>query len=235
MRQHSLVVGGTGLVGQELLRCLDASTDHRVTALVRSQPAPEARVASIHYQSFDFESPQDYENLSHQKFTCVFICLGTTRKKAGSAEAFQRVDLHYPSCILDAVRGSEPRIVLVSSVGADRPRGLYLNTKAALEAHLASLGLQHVILRPSLLLGSRKELRLAEFLGGRLLLPVHKQVQKFLPASLSQFAPVHARQVAQAMIHYGLKKKNCDKRTVVQGHDLFFPETMLARPGEEAL
>lgn len=233
MQENILVAGGTGLVGCELLRALSERQNVTVTALVRTAPQPSARLSQINYQKFNFDDPSEYDTLNEHTFSAVFLCLGTTRKKAGSAAAFAKVDLEYPKKIIDAVRHAEPRVCLVSSVGADKPAGLYLKTKWELESYLNSLALPTVIIRPSLLLGERKEFRFAEHLGVSLLAPVHKILQKYLPEGWTKYAPVHARQVARAMIYFTLVKKFCDKKNLVEGSSLFDAEVLLAKTAEE--
>lgn len=228
MQENILVAGGTGLVGSELLRVLSEQQNVMVTALVRAVPEPSARLSHIKYQKFNFDDPSAYEQLSAQSFSLVFLCLGTTRKKAGSPAAFVKVDFEYPKKVLDAVCHSKPRVCLVSSVGADKPAGLYLRTKWELESYLSSLALPAVVIRPSLLVGERKEFRLAERMGVCLLAPMHKFLQQSLPESWSKYAPVHARQVARAMIHFTLMKKLCDNMRIVEGSSLFTPEVLLA-------
>lgn len=227
MHENILVAGGTGLIGSELLRALSERRDVTVTAIVRTIPDSDQRLPSINYQKFNFDELNDYQMLRSQHFTAVFLCLGTTRKKAGSAAAFVKVDLEYPQKILDAVHHSGPKVGLVSSVGADKPMGLYLNTKSKLETYLASLGLPYVVIRPSLLVGERKEFRFAEQVGVRLFAPVYKLLQRGLPNGLSKYVPVHARQVAHAMVHFILDRKLCDKSVVLQGNSLFTSEMLL--------
>ena len=57
----------------------------------------------------------------------VFCCLGTTRRAAGSAAAFRRVDLDYVVAFARlAKRAGARRFLLVSSLGAStRSRLLY--------------------------------------------------------------------------------------------------------------
>ena len=85
--------------------------------------------------------------------------------------------------------------VLVSAVGANSKSGsFYLRLKGQAEEAIKEAGLKSVhIMRPSMLLGNRKEFRLGEKIG-----KVAMQVTSFLWPS--KYKPVHAKDVAKAMI-----------------------------------
>ena len=92
----------------------------------------------------------------------LFCCLGTTRAKAGSAEAFRQVDFDIPLTAARAFTGR--KFLLVSSTGANaRSPFLYPRTKGELEAAVSALPFQEVhIFRPSFLAGDRPEKRTVE-------------------------------------------------------------------------
>ncbi|MFO0613856.1 MAG: hypothetical protein U0414_14785 [Polyangiaceae bacterium] len=149
---------------------------------------------------FDYESDEAYEALEREAYDLVFLCLGTTRKKAGSDEAFRRVDLDYPSRVLDAVARGARAIGLVSSVGAESGRGLYLGTKLELERRVVATGVRYVIARPSFLVGSREEFRLGERIGLATVAPVLKGLGA-LATGMKKYAPIRAEDVAAALVH----------------------------------
>jgi len=100
--------------------------------------------------------------------TCqdAFCCLGTTLREAGSREAFRAVDhdLVLGFARLALKTGAE-RLVVVSSVGADRAaRNFYLRVKGEMEHSLQAVGFRALdFMQPSLLLGARRHLRPLEF------------------------------------------------------------------------
>ena len=101
----------------------------------------------------------------------VFLCLGTTMKRAGSREAFSRVDLDFT---LEAARvaralGAEDSF-LVSSVGADpSARSFYLRIKGEVESALGVLGVPVTALRAGLVVGrGGSSLQILARLVGRL-------------------------------------------------------------------
>jgi uncharacterized protein YbjT (DUF2867 family) len=216
-RRHVVVAGATGLVGGELVRQLDARADVRVTALVRSL-APGRFPPRVAEQLFDFEEEESYQGLVEQGFDVLYCCLGTTRGKAGSDEAFRRVDRDYPLLLLAAAQVLErqPVFALVSSVGAKSGSGLYLGTKAEVEAAVVASGLPHVIVRPSLLRGERAELRVGEKLAIALSRPLGALANHWRTAA--RYAPIRASEVAQALARAALDVK--EPRWVLEGADL---------------
>lgn len=129
----------------------------------------------------------------------VFICLGTTMKKAGSQDAFRRVDVDAVVAAAEAALAAGARdAFLVSSVGADpAARGFYLRTKGEAEAAVATLPFRSVqIARPSVLTGYRHETRPAERLGillARMLTPL-------MVRSARRYRPIAAERVARALV-----------------------------------
>lgn len=109
--KNVLVVGGTGLVGSYLLRALSEEGLYLTTALVRKAGALPSVLQNTRELVFDFENSGQYSKLAEQNYDFVFCCLGTTRKKAGSASQFRRVDFDYPAGILRTVKNTKPVLV----------------------------------------------------------------------------------------------------------------------------
>ena len=83
-----------------------------------------------------------------------FCCLGTTRRQAGSAQAFFHIDCEIPARLAKIANDSGVGYAsLVTSVGAN-PNSwfLYTRTKGEIEQRLKNMGYNHVsIWRPGLL------------------------------------------------------------------------------------
>jgi len=189
----ALVAGGTGLVGGHLLRLLgEDARYHRVTSLVRRQTTAPRGVDS---QVVDFEQLEEF---APPPVSDAFCCLGTTRRAAGSAAAFRRVDFDYIVAFARlAMRAGALRFMLVSSLGASRRSPfLYPRTKGECEAAITSIGFRTVvILRPSFLLGERTDgrpIETAALRAGQLIAPV-------LIGPLRRYAPVPAAAVARTL------------------------------------
>lgn len=195
-----LIAGGTGLVGRAAIQTLVQRGQHRVVALVRRAGS----LPGVTEVPFDYDDIHAYDRVVSEVGPDVVLCaLGTTLRAAGSAEAFRRVDLDYPARLMGAVARHAPAAVfgLISSVGADQPRGLYLVVKGQAEATLAGTGLRHVVLRPSLLLGDRTESRPGESLA-QALSPAYLALARCSPRShgLWRYAPIPAAQVGRRLV-----------------------------------
>ncbi len=187
----ALVAGVTGLVGNECLRLLSNDAPvAEVRALVRHPLAPETLGPRTREYITDFDELHNHQDWFQVHW--VFCALGTTMRKAGSREAFRRVDYEYPLAIarLALSRGAN-HFLLVSAIGAN-PRSpfFYNRIKGELEEAVGALGYRSLtIARPSLLLGERQEWRFGE--------EVAKRLGWILP---SRWRPVHASQVAAALV-----------------------------------
>ncbi len=218
----ALLLGASGLIGGHCLDLLlrDEAYD-QVIALVRKPLSITHPKLTQH--SVDFDRLHDFAHFL--KADDVYCCLGTTIKKAGSQEAFRKVDFTYAheAAQLVASNGAT-QFLLVSSLGADAKSSVfYSRVKGEIEAAISALNFQSVsIFRPSLLLGERAEFRLAE----RLAEPVAKALSFFLFGGLRKYRPIEARMVAAAMIEIA-KEKN-------QGVS-FFESDQIQKIGEKGI
>ena len=163
MHNKSIVLGSTGLIGKHLLNYL-GEKDLSVIAITRRPIEDIPKNASP--MIIDFDEFLDQGHLPDCEH--IYICLGTTIKKAGSQESFKKVDLDY--CLGFAKKARESgatKISLVTSIGANADsKNFYLKTKGKLENEIKTMGFDSVnIFQPGLLLGNRDEIRPLEFLG----------------------------------------------------------------------
>ncbi|UJJ32969.1 NAD(P)H-binding protein [Halopseudomonas maritima] len=163
-----LVLGGSGLVGLEVLR--QALADPQISRVVaptrRPLPAAVNHYAHLDNPQIDFDSLPEDADWWH--CDAVICALGTTRKRAGSREAFRAVDRGYVSnCARLARRAGTRTFVLNSSLGASpRSGSFYLRVKGEVEQELGAMGFPSLsLVRPSLLDGDRSENRPGELVG----------------------------------------------------------------------
>jgi len=191
----ALVVGATGLIGGHCLRLLlDHPAYTRVVALVRR--ALPAQPDRLEQRIVDFDR---LEAMAPLQVTDAFCALGTTIRKAGSQEAFRKVDYGYAKAAAElAVKSGARRLALVSSVGADPGSSNdYLRVKGELERAVEALPIEAVhVLRPSFLLGERSERRTGEAVG----IAAARAVKFALVCGLRKYRPIEAETVAKAMV-----------------------------------
>ena len=197
----ALILGASGLVGQQLLQLLlDDERYQQITCLVR-KPLPWSltsykpeKLQSIQVDFRYLEDYQGYFAVDH-----VYVCLGSTLKKAGSKTAFRDVDFSLVYAAAEISRGQQAgSFVWISSVGANpKSASFYLRVKGELEQAIFNLsGLKNAAtVRPSLLLGQRQESRVAEQLGIR----IFRTIAPILLGPFKKYRPVSADTVARQM------------------------------------
>ncbi|WP_367103514.1 NAD-dependent epimerase/dehydratase family protein [uncultured Psychrobacter sp.] len=195
MQRKAIIIGATGLVGQYLAKQLSELYD---TLIVIARRPPRYINASMRfYQLNDFDNLAEvFTSVGVNHTTDAFSCLGTTKKQAGSDEAFRKVDHDYNVSFAKLCRdkGVE-NFFLLSSMNADLDsRFLYNRVKAETEQSIKELGFsQLVIFRPSLLLGRHK---------GRPLESISQKAFQLISPLVSEALPMHpisAKRVANAM------------------------------------
>jgi uncharacterized protein YbjT (DUF2867 family) len=203
-----IVAGSTGLIGAAALAALADRGDVKVTALVR-KPSGRQLPANVTERVFDFSPPGDYKLIGTPELPCdvLLCCVGSTMKQAGSQDAFRRIERDVPLALAARMVALGPNAIFgfVSSAGAGSPTGFYLQNKAETEAGIVALGVRHVIVRPSLLLGERREFRPSERLATWLVPPVFTvlgAVGMMRLKRVAQFRPITARRVADTLIAY---------------------------------
>lgn len=192
-----LLIGGTGLVGRALAERAHARGCD-LTLLLRRPPATPLAGARL-FVNASLGVALDSWQVGAPACDVFVSALGTTRRVAGSAEGFARVDRDLVLSVASAARAAGARqAVIVSSVGADsRARNTYLRVKGEIEERIQALGFQRCdFLQPGLLLGSREQQpeRLAERFGQHLA-PL---LNPWLIGGLSRFRAIPAEDVATA-------------------------------------
>jgi uncharacterized protein YbjT (DUF2867 family) len=196
-RKTAIVFGATGLVGKSLIDELCKSDRYgqiRIFARAKTGFAGRDKIKEV---IIDFNHLKEYSDLNYGDD--LFICLGTTIKKAGSISRMEEIDRDLPVQIAEiALKNSVEKLAVVSSLGADPDSSnYYLRIKGEMERGLIKLNFRTlIILRPSILLGPRDERRPAEEAGKILL----KIIGVFLIGRLSKYRGIEGKSVAIAMV-----------------------------------
>ncbi len=189
------LIGATGLIGNYLLEdLLKDDSYHTVRILIR-RPI-ELTHPKLEKKLVNFDDKESF-SLALEGSNVIFCAIGTTQKKVkGDKAAYRKVDydIAVNASLFCKMTGCE-RFMLVSSVGADsKSNNFYLKLKGEVEDAIKAIGLNSVhIMRPSVLLGDRKEFRLGEKIGQGLM-----KIFSFLIPS--RYKPIHGSVVAKAMV-----------------------------------
>ena len=210
----ALVIGATGLVGEETLKqLLDSAQYDRVIALTR-RPL-DIKHAKLENAVVDFDKPEQYSKI---KVDDVYCAMGTTIGKAGSQAAFKRVDYEIPMQVAkQALANGAAQFILVSSMGADaKSLVFYSRTKGELEQALSQLKYKTVLIfRPSILLGNRKEHRTGEAVGRF----VAEKLSFLFAGPLAKYKGTPADLLAKAMIKEA--GKNVSGVRIIENGEIF--------------
>ena len=200
MSRTALVLGGTGLVGGELVSILEGMEEYSAIIVMGRRPLGQGgnKVREV-LADMDFLKEYSDEFIVDD----IFCCLGTTIKKAGSKDSFKKVDFDMPveAARLGSLKGVK-NFLAISSMGADKNSVFfYSRVKGEMEEAVKQYPFQAIhIFRPSLLLGDRKEFRLGEKLAEW----VAKPFSVILPESMKKSFPIHSATVARAMAEAAL-------------------------------
>lgn len=195
-KKTTLVLGATGLVGNELVKILvEKNFYEEIHLLVRKSIQPIDPVCKVHVVDFD-----SLETISRELFhvTDVFCCLGTTIKKAKTKEAFRKVDYQYPleAAKLASASGVEKYLIITAMGANSKSKFFYNQVKGDIETALKELNMPALhIFRPSLLLGDRGEHRFGEDVAAKF----SGVLNTLMVGPLRQYRAIEAKMVAAAM------------------------------------
>ena len=192
----ALVFGSSGLVGGHLLSQLIENDDYnKIKIFVRSEP--EINDPKVEIIKTDFNNLENHKE--DIKGDDCFFCIGTTKQNSPDKSEYRRVELEVPKQIAQIAKSNSVNsFVFVSSGYADpKSSGDYLKFKGEVEEELKRLNFPKLgIMRPSFLLGDRKEKRVGEKIG----IFVFKLLSPLLLGPLKKMKPIHSATVAKAMI-----------------------------------
>ncbi|ELY4853778.1 NAD-dependent epimerase/dehydratase family protein [Cronobacter turicensis] len=188
-----LITGASGLVGGHLLRML--VDEPRVSSII----APTRRPLRVPMHKVENPCDPQLSDVLTQlsaPLDIVFCCLGTTRREAGSKEAFILAD--YTLVVdtsLAGLRLGAKHMLVVSALGANPNSPFFYNrVKGEMETALKAQGWPRLTLaQPSLLIGDREKRRAGESFMAPLF--------RLLPG---KWKAIEAQTVAQALINAAL-------------------------------
>ena len=211
--KKALIFGSSGLVGSNLVKIIlqNEKYDH-IKLFVRSETENKSKKLEI--------IKTDFNNLEKHKDSIVgddcFFCIGTTRKNTPDKNEYIRTEYNIPVEIGKIAKSnSVNNFIYVSSLGANpNASGLYLKNKGQAEQELINLNFPRLaIIRPSILLGNRKENRIGEKIG----IFVMKLLSPLFLGKLKKYKPIKVENVAKAMANIA---QNDYQKTIFESDQL---------------
>jgi len=192
----ALLFGSSGLVGGHLLNQLIKDTNYsKIKLFVRS--VPEISDPKVEIIKTNFNSLENHKE--DIKGDDCFFCIGTTKKNSPDKDDYRKVELDIPKEIAQIAKSNLVNsFIFVSALYANsKSLGDYVKFKGLVEEELKELNFSKLVLmRPSFLIGDRKEKRVGEKIG----IFVFKLLSPLLLGPLKKMKPIHSETVARAMI-----------------------------------
>ncbi len=198
----ALILGGTGLVGNQLVQLLIEDKRFETVELLTRRELDQ-RELKVLTHVVDFHN---IENLPlNSKVDVLFIAFGSTIKKAGSQEKQVEIDVDIPTKVMQlAKKQGIEKCVLISSLGVSaKSPFFYSRIKAQLDENARKIGFDElIIIKPSMLDGNRTEKRLGE----KLSISIGNSLGK--TGLINKYRPVEVINVAKCMIQSVIELPN---------------------------
>ncbi len=203
----AIVFGSTGLIGGHLVNQLIQDNYYtKIKIFVRSQ-------TSINNEKVEVINI-DFNNLANHKTEITgddcFFCIGTTKQNSPDKNDYQKVELDIPKEIAQIAKANSVKsFIFISSIYANpNSSGNYVKFKGLVEEELKRLNFSKLgILRPSFLMGKRKENRVGEKIG----IFAFSVLSPLLFGQFKKIRPISSEIVAKSMIK--IAKQNLQKIT----------------------
>ena len=200
----ALVFGSSGLIGSHLLKFLIQSINYNKIKLFVRSPSISTN-NKIEIIQIDFNNLNEYSN--EIIGDDCYYCIGTTKKNSPNKDDYRKVELDIPKKIAHIARSNFIKSFIFVSSGFANPKhsGEYLRYKGLVEEQLKELNfLKLGIMRPSFLMGERKDHRIGEKIG----ILIFKIFTPFFIGPLRKMRPIYASNVAKVMVNIPIMKLN---------------------------
>ena len=192
----ALLFGSSGLIGGHLLNQLIKDNKYsKIKLFIRTDP--EISDPKVEVIKTNFNNLQNHKE--DIKGDDCFFCIGTTKQNSPDKDDYRKVELEVPKEIAQIAKSNLVNsFIFVSALYANpKSSGNYVRFKGLVEEELKSLNFTKLgIMRPSFLMGDRKEKRVGEKIG----IFVFKLLSPLLLGPLKKMRPIHSEKVAKAMI-----------------------------------
>ncbi len=209
----AIIFGSTGLIGNELFKTILLNNSYdKIKVFVRS--IPEMNNPKVEIIKTDFNNLERYKDKI--KGDDCFFCIGTTKKDTPDKDEYRRIEYNIPVDVAKIAKvNSVNSFFYISSIGANpNASSNYLKNKGQVEEELKNLNFSKLaIIRPSLLVGNRKSLRLGEII----FTPIMNTLTIFAFGSLKKYKPIKIENVVKATLYIS---KNESKEIIFESDEL---------------
>ena len=209
----ALVFGSSGLIGGHLLNQLIKNDNYnKIKLFVRTEPViNEPKIEIIKTDFNNLESCKD-----NIKGDDCFFCIGTTKQNSPEKNEYRKIELDLPKEIAKIAKDNFIKsFIFISSIYANQnSSGDYVKFKGLVEEELKKLNFFNLgILRPSFLMGDRKEKRVGEKIG----ILTFRLLSPLLLGPFKKMRPINSGKVAKAMIK--IANENLEK-TIFESNEI---------------
>jgi len=211
----ALVFGSSGLIGGHLLDQLMKNDNYnKIKLFVRSEiiiNEPKIEIIKTDFNDLD-------NHKENMKGDDCFFCIGTTKQNSPDKNEYQKVELEIPKKIAEIAKANLVNsFIFISSIYANpKSSGDYVKFKGLVEEELKKLNFSNLgILRPSFLMGNRKENRTGEKIG----ILTFRLLSPLLLGPIKKMKPINSEKVAKAMIkiaNENLRKTTFESDEIVE-------------------
>ena len=210
---QAVLFGGTGLTGNCILDLLNNDPDFKSIIVVTRNIFTHSS-NKISNKVIDFSDPAVIESCIKQD-SIVFSCIGTTQAQVkGDKNKYRAIDYDITLNIANACEKlNAKKFLFVSSGGANSSSSnFYLKLKGEIEEAVLKTKQKFLfILKPSLLIGKRKNSRFIESIG-QIIMPLFSI---FLPDSIKA---VKANTVAKCMLE--MSKSELSNLNIIENKEI---------------
>ena len=195
--KSAIILGASGLTGSYILDELLKNDNYSEITVFARRPLEikHDKLKVIECDLLDLESQKDFFKADE-----VYVCIGTTNNKTPNKKLYREIDFGIPVTAAQLCRENMiDKIAIMSSLGANHKSSVfYPKIKGEMENSVLEMEIPNTyLLRPSMIMGPRKERRFGETMGKMLAF----FIGPLLRGSLKKYKGIHAETIAKAMIN----------------------------------
>lgn len=210
MKKTAIILGATGLTGNNLLNLLLEDSRYEKVKLF-SRSSVNISNPKIEEHLIDLLA-LDKHNKTFQADE-VFCCIGTTKSKTPNNETYKKIDYGIPVSAAKLCKENNIKtIVIISAMGANPESNVFYNkTKGEMERDVLKQNIPNTFfLQPGLISGKRNEKRIGESIAKFLF----KILNPIIPKNYRSISPETIAKSMLTIANQGHPKKRIENQTL---------------------